>query len=183
MLYAKVLRCVAELYGDNALAEKAEKLKAVINEKAMTESGFYCDNAVYGEDGIAHLSGERTETCQYYAFYCGITSPEENPILWQRMLNDFGPDRIVPYQWPNFTADAKWKEIYPSNAFIGNYLRLELLHLYGENAKLEENIHGFFTKMANTTGTLWENDSTTASCNHGFASHVLYWMDKLGMIE
>ena len=183
MLYAKVLRCVAELYGDNALAEKAEKLKAVINEKAMTESGFYCDNAVYGEDGIAHLSGERTETCQYYAFYCGITSPEENPILWQRMLNDFGPERIVPYQWPNFTAEAKWKEIYPSNAFIGNYLRLELLHLYGENEKLEENIHGFFTKMANTTGTLWENDSTTASCNHGFASHVLYWMDKLSMIE
>jgi alpha-L-rhamnosidase len=183
MLYAKVLRCVAELYGDEALAEKAARLKDVINEKSMTESGFYCDNAVYGEDGVAHLSGERTETCQYYAFYCGITSPEENPELWQRMLHDFGPERIVPYQWPSFTDDAKWKEIYPSNAFIGNYLRLELLHVYGENEKLEENIRGFFTKMANTTGTLWENDSTTASCNHGFASHVLYWMDKLGMID
>ena len=183
MLYAKVLRCVAEIYGDEALAEKAERLKAVINERSMTESGFYCDNAVYGEDGIAHLTGERTETCQYYAFYCGITSPEENPELWQRMLHDFGPERIVPYKWPDFTADAKWKEIYPSNAFIGNYLRLELLHLYGEKEKLEENIRGFFTKMADTTGTLWENDSTTASCDHGFASHVLYWMDKLGMVE
>ena len=183
MLYAKVLRSVSELYDDPALAEKADRLKTVINEKAMTESGFYCDNAVYDEDGIARLTGKRTETCQYYAFFCGITTPEENPVLWQRMLHDFGPERIVPYQWPNFTENAKWKEIYPSNAFIGNYLRLELLHLFGETEKLKENIYGFFTKMADTSGTLWENDSTTASCNHGFASHVLYWMDKLGMIE
>ena len=183
MLYAKVLRAVAELYGDDALSEKAEQLKAVINEKSMTESGFYCDNAVYGEDGIARLSGKRTETCQYYAFFCGITSPEENPELWQRMLHDFGPERIVPYKWPEFTPDAKWQEIYPSNAFVGNYLRLELLYLYGEHEKLIDNIKGFFKKMADTTGTLWENDSTTASCNHGFASHTLYWMDKLGMIQ
>jgi alpha-L-rhamnosidase len=183
MLYAKTLRAAAHLYHDAEFAKKAEHLRKIINEKSFTEKGFYCDNAVYGEDGVARLSGERTETCQYYAFYCGITSPEENPELWQRMLHDFGPERIVPYQWPSFTDDAKWKEIYPSNAFIGNYLRLELLHVYGENEKLEENIRGFFTKMANTTGTLWENDSTTASCNHGFASHVLYWMDKLGMID
>jgi alpha-L-rhamnosidase len=155
----------------------------VINEKSFTEKGFYCDNAVYGEDGMAHLSGKCTETCQYYAFFCGIATPEEKPELWQRMLHDFGPERIVPNKWPEFTPEAKWKEIYPSNAFIGNYLRLELLYLYGEHEKLIQNIKGFFTKMADLTGTLWENDSTTASCNHGFASHVVYWMDGLGMLD
>ena len=183
MLYAKTLCAAANLYGDTALSEKAEHIKDVINEQSMTESGFYCDNAVHGEDGVARLSGKCTETCQYYAFFCGITSPEENPSLWQRMLCDFGPERIVPNKWPEFTSDAKWKEIYPSNAFIGNYLRLELLYLYGEHKKLIENIRGFFTKMADLTGTLWENDATTASCNHGFASHVAYWLDQLGMVN
>ena len=183
MLYAKTLRSAAKLYNDPAFAEKADILKKVINEQALTESGFYCDNAVYEEDGIARLSGKCTETCQYYAFFCDIATPEEKPELWQRMLHDFGPERIIPNQWPNFTPDAKWKNIDPSNAFIGNYLRLELLFRHGEHEKLIENIKGFFTKMADLTGTLWENDSTTASCNHGFASHVVYWMDQLGMVS
>ena len=183
MLYAKTLKAVAKLYNDTECAEKAERLKKTINEKSFTENGFYCDNAVYGEDGVARLSGKCTETCQYYAFFCGIATPEEKPELWQRMLNDFGPERIVPNKWPDFTPEAKWKEIYPSNAFIGNYLRLELLYLYGEHEKLIQNIKGFFTKMADLTGTLWENDSTTASCDHGFASHVVYWMDGLGMLD
>ena len=182
MLYAKTLKAVSRLYGDPALAEQAEHLKKVINEQSFTDKGFYCDNAVYGEDGVARLSGKCTETCQYYAFFCGIATPEEKPELWQRMLCDFGPERIVPNKWPEFTPEAKWKEIYPSNAFIGNYLRLELLYLYGEHEKLVENIKGYFTKMATLTGTLWENDSAGASCNHGFASHVLYWMDGLGML-
>jgi alpha-L-rhamnosidase len=183
MLYVKTLRAAARLYHDAEFAEKAERLKMVINEKSFTDKGFYCDNAVYGEDGVARLSGKCTETCQYYAFFCGIATPEEKPELWQRMLHDFGPERIVPNKWPEFTPEAKWKEIYPSNAFIGNYLRLELLYLYGEHEKLIQNIKGFFTKMADLTGTLWENDSTTASCNHGFASHVVYWMDGMGMIS
>ena len=183
MLYAKTLKAVARLYNDRDLSEKADRLKKTINEKSFTEKGFYCDNAVYGEDGVAHLSGKCTETCQYYAFFCEIATPEEKPELWQRMLHDFGPERIVPNKWPDFTPEAKWKEIYPSNAFIGNYLRLELLYLYGEHEKLTQNIKGFFTKMADLTGTLWENDSTTASCNHGFASHVVYWMDGMGMLD
>ena len=183
MLYAKTLRAVANLYGDPSLMQKADALRKTINEQAFTEEGFYCDNAVYGEGGMAHLSGIYTETCQYYAFFCDIASPEEKPELWHRMLHDFGPERIVPNQWPNFTPEAKWKNVYPSNAFIGNYLRLELLYRYGEHGKLVENIRGFFTKMADLTGTLWENESTTASCNHGFASHVIYWMDRLGMVS
>jgi alpha-L-rhamnosidase len=183
MLYAKTLRAAAHLYHDAEFAKKAEHLRKIINEKSFTEKGFYCDNAVYGEDGVARLSEKYTETCQYYAFFCGIATPEEKPELWETMLHDFGPERIVPNKWPDFTPEAKWKEIYPSNAFIGNYLRLELLYLYGEHEKLIQNIKGFFTKMADLTGTLWENDSTTASCNHGFASHVVYWMDGMGMIS
>ena len=37
--------------------------------------------------------------------------------------------------------------------------------------------------MADLTGTLWENDNTSASCCHGFASHVerLMYRDVLGI--
>jgi alpha-L-rhamnosidase len=33
--------------------------------------------------------------------------------------------------------------------------------------------------MARATGTLWENMTDFASCNHGFASHVAYWLNKM----
>ncbi|MBQ9511201.1 MAG: hypothetical protein IJR55_05870 [Clostridia bacterium] len=183
MLYAKMLRSVSALYGDKSYSEKADKIAKTINETAINENGFYCDNAIRQEDGKLTLSGECTETCQYYAFFCGVATVEKNNELWQRMLYDFGPQRVKPYDWPNFTDDAKWKEIYPSNTFIGNYLRLELLFINGEYEKLMDNILGFFAKMAKVTGTLWENENPNASCNHGFASHVLYWLDGMGYIE
>lgn len=183
MLFAKMLISVANMYGDESLREKAENIKRKINEQAITEEGFYCDNAVYGEDGIARLSGECTEACQYYAFYCGVATKENNPVLWERLLNDFGPERIVDGKWPEFKPEAKWQNVYPANTFIGDYLRLDLLCMEGEKEKLLNNIKGFFLKMAELTGTLWENDTPTASCNHGFASHVIYWLDKLGLVK
>lgn len=183
MLYAKMLRSAAALYGESALIEKAEHIEKTINEQAFMENGFYCDNAVYNDDGKAVPSGICTESCQYYAFFCGIATPESRHELWRRLLLDFGPERVKKGAWPNLNEEAKWKNVYPSNAFIGNYLRLELLYRYGEYEKLTENIKGYFSKMAEFTGTLWENDTPNASCNHGFASHVLYWMDGMGMIE
>jgi len=98
---------------------------------------------------------------------------EEDEELWNTMVNDFGPDR---------KQTGKWQEIYPSNAFIGNYLRLELLSNAEIYDKLESDICGYFDYMAKRTGTLWEHDSIKASCNHGFASHVLVWLDHLGYI-
>ena len=44
----------------------------------------------------------------------------------------------------------------------------------------------WFNRRHQRTGTLWENDSASASCDHGFASHggvhVLY-RDVLGLQE
>ena len=180
MLYARMLESVSRLYDDDKAAEKAKRIKDTINELSFTGT-FYCDNAVRNDGGKLVLSQKYTESCQYYAFFCGTATFESRPELWKIMRDDFGPERIA--DWPNFREDAKWKNIYPSNAFIGNYLRLELIFLDGDYDKLTKNIKGFFTKMAETTGTLWENETPSASCNHGFASHVLYWMDKLGMVK
>ena len=173
MLYAYMLEGLGKLYGDEALMQKAAALRDVINEMSMTESGFYCDNA-YRRDGRLVLSGERTESCQYYAFFCNIATPESHPWLWNTLVNDFGYDRVAKGVYP---------EIWPANAFIGNYLRLDLLDRYGLKAELYDNIRGYFTYMADKTGTLWELVSDGASCNHGFASHVIYWMGRLGLLS
>ena len=173
MLYAVMLDTLGDLYADDALKTKATALRATINAMAMTESGFYCDNA-YRVNGKLVLSGERTESCQYYAFFTETATPESHPDLWKTLVHEFGHDRAAKGLYP---------EIWPANAFIGNYLRLELLNRYGYRDELYANIKGYFTYMAEQTGTLWEHVSTMASCNHGFASHVIYWMDALGLIS
>jgi len=168
MLYARMLRAMAHLYGDAALKEKADALTAVIRQKSFTGQWF-CDNAVYNEEGIPVLSGECTESCQYYAFFTGIANPILYPALWETMVRDFGPERKETKLHP---------EIAYSNAFIGNYLRLELLWKAGLREKTIENVRGYFGFMADRTGTLWENDAPHASCNHGFASHTAIWIKE-----
>ena len=173
MLYSKIKRIVGELYSDSEIAKEGEKLRKTIKEMSYTEKGFFCDNA-YRRNGKLELSGEYTESCQYYAFHTGIATIEEYPELWNCLITDFGFER---------KQTGKWPEIHFANAFIGNYLRLDLISMYGDKDDLLRNIEGYFYYMAEKTGTLWENDSDEASCNHGFASHVLYWFDKLGMLQ
>ncbi len=173
MVYAKLLDCMGSLYNDCELIEKAKNIRKTVNKMAMTESGFYCDNAVR-RDGKLVLSGERTETCQYYAFFFDCATPESHPWLWETMVRDFGYDRRNTGLFP---------EIHFANAFIGNYLRLDLLDRYGLRDTLYDNIRGYFEYMADRTGTLWEHVDVNASCNHGFASHVIYWMKSIGIVE
>lgn len=173
MIYALVLETMAELYNAPELAEKASAIKATINKLSMTPSGFYCDNAIRKESGELELSGERTEACQYYAFFSNVATPTTHPELWKILVNDFGYDRAEKGLYP---------EIWPANAFIGNYLRLELLNRYDYKDELYDNIKGYFYYMAERTGTLWENVGTEASCNHGFASHVIYWQKLIGLV-
>ena len=174
MMYAYCLEAMSELYGDSDLKEKADRIRRVIREQSMTASGFFCDNALRTAEGTLELSGKCTEACQYYAFFTGTATPERYPQLFEILVNEFGFDRMERGAYP---------EIYPANAFIGNYIRLEILCRYGKNQALYDNIKGYFTYMAERTGTLWEMVSDHASMNHGFASHVIYWMEKLGLLE
>ena len=165
MLYAKMLRVVARLYDDSSLLIKSDKLRKVIRERSF-QNGYYTDNERRTEKGLIN-PGNCTEVCQYYAFFTGIATKEEDGELWEVLLKDFGPQR----------KETKLHlEVAYANAFIGNYLRLELLYQDKKYDELMENIRGYFENMARQTGTLWENDTPIASCNHGFASHVIYWL-------
>ena len=173
MTWAEVLDAMDRLYGMPELAAEAAKVRETIRRQSWTGKWF-CDNAVRQKDGTLKLSGECTETCQYYAFYFRTATPETHPELWRTLVEDFGPRRKETKLHP---------EIWPSNAFIGNYLRLECLAREGLSAKILEETRDYFLYMAELTGTLWENIGTTASCNHGFASHaaVSCCRDVLGL--
>lgn len=162
MLWAEMLDAMVRLYGMKEFAAEAAEVRKNVRKQCWTGEWF-CDNAIRQADGALKLSGECTETCQYYAFFTGTATPESHPVLWRRLVDEFGPCRRETGKWPN---------VWPSNAFIGNYLRLELLSRAGLGEQVLKEIRGYFLKMTETTGTLWEHDSPTASCCHGFASYV-----------
>ena len=167
MLYSLMLRTIGNLYVDPALVEKGEKVARTIRQRSF-DGCFFVDNELR-ENGVLRLTGERTETCQYYAFFCEVATPDSHPGLWKMMTEEFGPNRL---------KKGLHLDIYPSNAFIGNYLRLDTLTRYELKEQCLEEIEGYFLAMAEKTGTLWENMTDYASCNHGFASYAAYLIDK-----
>ncbi len=165
MLYTAFLRAGAELYGKTELTEKAQKIAQTVREHSF--DGSYFRDRDLRKDGVLTPTPDCTETCQYYAFFFEIATPETYPELWQKLITVFGPDR---------DAEKIEPQIHRSNAFIGNYLRLDVLRRYGLKEKMLSEIEGYFYAMATETGTLWEHMSDGASCDHGFASYVIYLM-------
>ena len=159
MTYADVLAAVAKLYARPELAERSAKLKTLIRERAF-DGMWFRDNAKHPDV---------TETCQYYAFFHGIATPKTHPALWKKLTDEFGPER---------TAKGLYPEVWPSNAFIGNLMRLIILKREGLDAQVAREVRGYYLKMAESTGTLWEHDRPEASCNHGFAAYLAILLSK-----
>ena len=168
MLYAYMLDVAGRLYNDNALTAQAEKMRATIREQAF-DGEYFIDNAKRTKGGKLELTGNHTEVCQYYAFYFGVATPESHPELWSRLRDEFGPARKQTKAY----ADVPF-----ANAFIGNYLRMELLSREGLSRKILDESIDFYIPMAEQTGTLWENMTSVASCNHGFASHIIRVLNR-----
>ena len=168
MLYMRMLKCVSALYKDLILERKADRLRKNIRKRSFNGM-FYTDNEHRDKNQLVN-PGICTEVCQYYAFFTGVATVKEDSELWKIMKNKFGPIRSTINDYP---------EIAGTNVFIGKYLRIELLYRQG----LFEEIKEVFLGMAKETGTLWEHTLPTASCNHGFASYVLYWLAGIFGIE
>lgn len=153
MMYAEMLSAMARLYSDSDKAREAESVRSKIREQSF-DGQFFRDH---------NRSADATETCQYYAFFTRTATRETHPDLWKRLVSDFGPKR---------NPEKTWAKIHPSNAFIGNYLRFELLHQTGLQHQIRNEALAYFTRMAERTGTLWEHSAPSASCCHGFASYI-----------
>lgn len=160
-LYAKALKSVYRLYGDEEWRMHSEQVRRAAVEQSF--NGYYfVDHALRNKDGMLEVQTDASEACQYYAvLFAGIDIEEAKYNSLKTLILDvFAPDRngVMP-------------EIEEVNAFIGAYLRMEVLLKMNEYKLLLRDIEGFFGKMAEYTGTLWENCQFEGSYDHGFASY------------
>lgn len=164
-LYSEMLRTAGKLLNRNELITKAERVEKTALEKSFNGE-FFTDNAVY-ENGVLKSTGNISETCQYYALrFCSVDlNDPKYSVLKNAIMNVFGPKRTTEYP-----------EIEKSNAFIGMYVRTEVMLKLKLYDKLLEDIKGYFGYMAKSTETLWENSEPHGSLNHGFASYAAYAM-------
>lgn len=167
MLYARAREAAGRLYDRPEWMAEAGRLRSVIREMAF-DGRFFVDNAIR-QDGRLVVTTNRSEVAQYFAFYFDVATPESHPNLWRVLRDDFGPQRRQTRAHP---------DVAPANAFVGNVLRLEILSRYGRCQQTLDESVGYLLHMADKTGTLWENDGDYASCNHGFASHVVHVLDR-----
>ncbi|MGH9327411.1 MAG: hypothetical protein ACRD2B_12110 [Terriglobia bacterium] len=173
MLYAAALEAAGRIYEMPAWIKEAESIREVIRRQSY-DGHFFVDNAVR-KDGKLVPTHNRTEVCQYYAFYFGTATPEGFGTLWNLLLKDFGPSRSNTKLFP---------EIPTTSPFIGNMLRLELLSRYGSSQQLIEESKAYLLHMAERTGTLWETTTRMGgSLDHGFESNIvnLLYRDVLGL--
>jgi alpha-L-rhamnosidase len=172
MLYAAALDAAARLQGDPARAAQAERLREMIRAQSF-DGTFFVDNALRQDDRLT-VTTNRSEVCQYMAFFFGVATPETHPELWRTLVAEFGPERKQTGGHP---------EVHPANAFVGHQLRFELLSREARGSQILAEAVDTWLPMADRTGTLWEHDAPHASCNHGFASHAAHVLsrDVLGL--
>ena len=169
MLYSKMLSVMSELFWDETLNSRSEKLKEKIVEQSF-DGEFFIDNAIRDENGVLKQTQNHSETCQYYAYFFGVANKEEKKYqkLTETLIDVFGPER---------EKNHVLAQIAPANAFIGNYLRIIILLRMRCFDRAMQNIRGYFGRMAELTGTLWEHSKLNVeyagvSLNHGFASYA-----------
>lgn len=163
--YASLL-AAAKVYGIKGLKEKAEKVKDYLLKNAYVD-GFFVDNLIRNEKGDIIPTENYTETCQYYMFFFKCADKHTHKELFDKMLNEYGKsDSSVS------GGNPVKKQLTPSNMIYGVYMRLELLMREQKRVELLNECVRYFYDMTQKTGTLWENNTASASCDHGFASYV-----------
>ena len=163
--YASLL-AAAKVYGMKGLKEKAEKVKDYLLKNAYVD-GFFVDNLIRNEKGDIIPTENYTETCQYYMFFFKCADKHTHKELFDKMLNEYGKsDSSVS------GGNPVKKQLTPSNMIYGVYMRLELLMREQKRVELLNECVRYFYDMTQKTGTLWENNTALASCDHGFASYV-----------
>ena len=163
MLYADALIKAGYLLKKEKLIEKGKKLKETIRALSF-QNGFFVDNAVRDAQNQIIPTKNITETCQYYALFFDVIKKEDDPIFFEKMVQNFGEYRDDKTVYPN---------VYKSNVLMGIMMRLSVLNRYGYDHLVFKETIDYFYKMSSLTGTLWEHDSVFASLNHCFTSYII----------
>lgn len=160
MLYAVALDAAYRLYGDKRHADAAAAVRAKVREQSF-DGRWFCDHALRDKQGrLVRVAADRSEVCQYYAFFADVASPKTHSDLWNRTVELFAPGRPTP------------EGLRTANMFFGHMLRLRLLKRFGREDLLPSEIKALVGHQAEESGSLWEfTDGHDSRC-HSFASYV-----------
>ena len=160
-LYSEVLRRVSRVFDIPDLKVKAESVRKKTVEMAFNGE-LFVDHAKRDKNNDLVNQMHISEACQYYAILYGDIDLDDKKYfkLKHYVINDFADFEAGEYQF------------CPKNAFIGLYLRMNVLLEMKNSELLARNLENFFLGMSRTTGTLWEFKNGYGSLNHGFASYV-----------
>lgn len=165
MLYASCLKAAGELYQNPTLTEQAKQIETFLRERAFN-GRFFVDNLIRTTSGELIQTGLLTEVCQYYGFWLNFITKEEYPQLYQELMENLGENREEGYL----------PEIGKPNVMYGQYMRIDLLMREGKREQVLEECTKLLLPMALRTGTLWEHNNISASCDHGFAAYSVKWL-------
>lgn len=179
-LYAKMLEVVSSLYDREDLLIKATNIRDTIRNVSISNTplalgDFFSDSLDKNEHGGLIPKTFFSESGQYYCHWLDVGGKERYPEMFETLVKEYG---VCPECYPANIYVAK------ANAFIGTYIRFEMLSKYSEFAKLINEMKYLFSYMiGNGPGTLWEALSSAGSICHGFASHAGVWLmrDFLGI--
>lgn len=159
MLYAAMLESLSRLTKNGEYAKQATQTRAAVQTYGKFEKYFVdCAKTLGGK--YVPCTEKISEVCQYYAFYFGFASKENNGELFRACVEK---------------NDSKLLE---ANDFFGRYLRIGYLVHAGEYRRALSDIKAYFYKEAEKTGTLWEDKDGKTSMCHGFSSVLTSWIAK-----
>ena len=166
MLWAMSLDRAGRMLGRKDWTEKSAAIRTKVRALAFDGTCFH-DQALRGADGKLSLTAEtKTETCQYYAFFTSLVTPDDCPSLWKTIVSELGPHR------------RGHADMAPSDAFIGYLLRLNVLARYGCGRELFADMKAYYLRMAKSSGTFWEfGDGHDSRC-HALGGYVAVLMLK-----
>ena len=167
-LYSEALLRVGKLYGSDELIKKAEAIRKKVIELSFDGEKFL-DHSVRNSEGVLENQPHVSAAAQYYAALFGgidLYNDKYSKLL-RHIKEDFA------------NLDKRDIEFVPVNAFVGFYLRMELLMRLGEKTLLEANVKEFFAETVKYTDTLWENRDRIGSFDHGFSSYVVLAINSI----
>ncbi len=161
-LYARALEAVYHIYGDEECERRSRRVRKAAVEQSFN-GRYFRDHGVRDEKGVLRVQEDSSEACQYYAVLFGGIDLRADAYqeLKSLILHVFSPDR-----------KGAMPQILEVNAFIGAYLRMDTLLKMQEYELVLKDAEGFFGKMEEYTGTLWEYRQLVGSYDHGFASYA-----------
>ena len=139
MLYAKALstppaRCMA----CPDLTDDAEQHPRDHPPPSPSTADFFVDNAKR-VNGKLQVTTNRTEVCQYFAFFFDVAKPETHSELWQRLVKDFGPQRKQTKAFPEVHPGQR---LHRQRAAAGTALALRPLPAVARRIARLPALHG-----------------------------------------